>query len=160
MSKLILMMGVAGAGKSTWIRENTCKADAIVSRDKIRFEELDEKGGDYFAHEDEVFRRFIAQIIGGLVAGETVYADATHLNRKARTKVLSKVRKYASEIEVVWIKVPLETAIKQNELRSGRAKVPVEAIKNMYRSIERPDDTEGINKLTIVEGGEEKVWYM
>ena len=159
MSKLIMMMGVAGAGKSTWLRENKCPEDVVVSRDAIRFEELDEKGGEYFAHEDEVFRRFIAQIIGGLVAGETVYADATHLNRKSRLKVISRVRKYATEMEVVWIKVPLETAIKQNEMRSGRAKVPADVISNMYKNIEKPDETEGFTKLTIVERGEEKVWY-
>ena len=159
MRKLILMMGVAGAGKSTWIKQNY--PDAVpVSRDAIRFEILDEKGGEYFDHEDEVFNSFIHQIIGSLVADEVTIADATHLNRKARLKVLSRVRKYADEVEVVWIRVPLETTLRQNAMRSGRAKVPNDVIKRMYQSIERPEDNEGINKLTIIERGEEKVWYL
>ena len=159
MRKLILMMGVAGAGKSTWIKQNY--PDVVpVSRDAIRFEILDEKGGEYFDHEDEVFNSFIRQIIGSLAVDEVTIADATHLNRKARLKVLSRVRKYADEVEVIWIRVPLETALKQNAMRSGRAKVPNDVIKRMYSSIERPEDNEGINKLTIIERGEEKVWYL
>ena len=159
MNKLILMMGVAGAGKSTWIKQNYPEL-VPVSRDRIRFEILDKKGGEYFDHEDEVFNCFIHQIIGSLVADEITIADATHLNRKARLKVLSRVRKYADEVEVVWVRVPLETALKQNAMRSGRAKVPSDVVKRMYTSIERPEDNEGINKLIIVERGEEKVWYL
>ena len=159
MSKLIMMMGVAGAGKSTWIKQNYPDVEP-VSRDAIRFDILDEKGGEYFDHEDEVFNSFIRQIIGSLAVDEVTIADATHLNRKARLKVLSRVRKYADEVEVVWIRVPLETALKQNAMRSGRAKVPNDVIKRMYNNIERPEDNEGINKLTIVERGEEKVWYL
>ena len=159
MSKLILMMGVAGAGKSTWIKQNY-PGLVPVSRDAIRFEILDEKGGEYFDHEDEVFNSFIRQIIGSLAVDEVTIADATHLNRKARLKVLSRVRKYADEVEVVWIKVSLETAMRQNAMRTGRSRVPNDVIKNMYHSIQRPEDNEGINKLTIVERGEEKVWYL
>ena len=159
MSKLIMMMGVAGAGKSTWIKQNYPDVEP-VSRDAIRFDILDEKGGEYFDHEDEVFNSFIRQIIGSLAVDEVTIADATHLNRKARLKVLSRVRKYADEVEVVWIRVPLETALKQNAMRSGRAKVPNDVIKRMYNNIERPEDNEGINKLTIVERGEENLWYL
>ena len=159
MSRLIMMMGIAGAGKSTWIKQNYPDVEP-VSRDAIRFDILDEKGGEYFDHEDEVFNSFIRQIIGSLVADEVTIADATHLNRKARLKVLSRVRKYADEVEVVWVRVPLETALRQNAMRTGRAKVPNDVIKRMYQSIERPEDNEGINKLTIIERGEEKVWYL
>ena len=159
MSRLIMMMGIAGAGKSTWIKQNYPNVEP-VSRDRIRFDILDEKGGEYFDHEDEVFNSFIRQIIGSLVADEVTIADATHLNRKARLKVLSRVRKYADEVEVVWVRVPLETALRQNAMRTGRAKVPNDVIKRMYQSIERPEDNEGINKLTIIERGEEKVWYL
>ena len=159
MSRLIMMMGVAGAGKSTWIKQNYPDVEP-VSRDAIRFDILDEKGGEYFDHEDEVFNSFIRQIIGSLAVDEITIADATHLNRKARLKVLSRVRKYADEVEVVWVRVPLETALRQNAMRSGRARVPNDVIKRMYNNIERPEDNEGINKLTIVERGEEKVWYL
>ena len=43
MSKLILMCGVPGSGKSTWIKNNKSETDLWISRDKIRFEKLKER---------------------------------------------------------------------------------------------------------------------
>ena len=59
--KLYLMMGISGAGKSTWLRHNIKDGEVIVSRDQIRFGMLQD-GDDYFDHEDEVFETFICRI--------------------------------------------------------------------------------------------------
>lgn len=152
MSTLIMMMGVPGAGKSTWIKNNFPNI-IPVSRDAIRFELLDERGGDYFDYEDEVFDKFIHQIIGSLVADEITIADATHLNNKSRAKVLNKVRKFADKIEIVWVNTDLETAMKQNDLREGRAWVKHGIIRRMWFSMEAPTKLEGFDKITII--GEE-----
>ena len=149
MSKLVMMMGIPGSGKSTWIKNNFPEI-IPVSRDAIRFKLLDERGGDYFDHETEVFNSFIHQIIGSLVADEITIADATHLNKKSRAKVLDKVRKYADEIEVVWIDTSLETAFKQNDMREGRAWVRHGIIRRMWFSIEEPTMKEGFTKITII----------
>ena len=149
MSKLIMMVGIPGSGKSTWIKNNF--SDIIpVSRDAIRFELLDEKGGDYFDHEDEVFDKFIHQIIGSLVADEITIADATHLNKKSRARVLNKVRKFADEIEAVVLDTDLETAFERNDQREGRAWVKHGIIRRMWFSMEMPEETEGFNKITII----------
>ena len=149
MSKLVIMCGVPGSGKSTWI-QNTFPDIAPISRDAIRFEILDERGGDYFAYENEVFEKFIHQIIGSLVVDEITIADATHLNKKSRAKVLNKVAKFADEIECVWLDTELDTAIERNELREGRARVPRGVIRRMYFSTEEPRLEEGFNKITII----------
>ena len=50
-SNLYLMCGVAGSGKSTWLKEHESgfnPSHAIISRDKIRFSYLKD-GDDYFA---------------------------------------------------------------------------------------------------------------
>lgn len=151
MGRLIMMMGVPGSGKSTWIKNNFPNVEP-VSRDKIRFELLKE-GEDYFAHEDEVFERFIRQIVGSLVVDEVTIADATHLNTKSRAKVLNKVRKFADSIEIVWINPPLETAFKQNDLREGLAWVKHGIIRRMWFGMEAPTKLEGFDKITIIGEG-------
>ena len=115
-SKLIMMVGIPGSGKSTWVKNNFPNI-VPVSRDTIRFELLDERGGDYFDYEDEVFDKFIHQIIGSLVTDEITIADATHLNKKSRARVLNKVRKFADEIEAVVLDTDLETAFERNDQR-------------------------------------------
>jgi predicted kinase len=149
MSKLIMMVGIPGSGKSTWVKNNFPNI-VPVSRDAIRFELLDERGGEYFDHEDEVFDKFIRQIIGSLVADEITIADATHLNTKSRAKVLNKVAKFADEIEAVVLDTSVETAFKRNDLREGRAWVKHGIIRRMYFSMEMPEETEGFNKITII----------
>lgn len=152
MGHLIMMMGIPGSGKSTWIKNNFPDVEP-VSRDAIRFELLKE-GEDYFAHEDEVFDKFIRQIVGSLAVDEVTIADATHLNVKSRAKVLNRVRKFADFIEIVWINPPLETAFKQNDMREGLAWVKHGIIRRMWFSMETPTKLEGFDKITII--GEEE----
>lgn len=154
MSKLILMCGVPGSGKSTWVRNNFPDITP-VSRDVIRFEILDERGGDYFAYEDEVFEKFIHQIIGSLMVDEVTIADATHLNTRSRAKVLGKVAKFADEIEAVVMDVHLETALERNNKREGRAFVPCGVIRRMYFQMETPTAEEGFTKITFIREDEE-----
>jgi len=149
MSKLIMMIGVPGSGKSTWVQNNKSETDILVSRDAIRFAMLKE-GEDYFAHESEGFNEFVWQIANALAEDKTVIADATHLNKNARKKVLDKVRKLADEIEAVMIDVHLITAIERNDNRTGRAFVPRGVIRRMYFSMEPPTKEEGFDKITFI----------
>lgn len=148
MSKLIMMMGIPGAGKSTWVRQNFPNITP-VSRDAIRFALLKE-GEEYFAHETEVFEKFTQQTIDSLVANEVTIVDATHLTKSSRAKVLNKVRKFADEIEIIWIDVDLVTAFKQNDMRDGRAWVKHGIIRRMFFSLEEPTEDEGFTKITII----------
>lgn len=153
MSKLIMMVGIPGSGKSTWLYQNKKIDEFIVSRDTIRFTLLQEND-DYFSKEDEVWEIYVARIESLLKAGATVYADATHLNHGARLKLLKALDIIPDEIEVIYFKVPLEVAQERNAQRAGRAYVPPEAIAKMYRALEEPKRHEGIftyNKIYIID---------
>ena len=73
---------------------------------------------------------------------ENVIADATHLNARARDKVLDAldkiIKNFNITVYVLWLNVSLETALERNSQRQGRSLVPASAIKNMYKSLQAP----------------------
>lgn len=81
---------------------------------------------------------------------KTVIADATHLNRKSRAKVLNEVAKFADEIEAIVMDVHLETALERNDNRTGRAFVPRGVIRRMFFQMETPTRDEGFDKITFI----------
>ena len=137
MSKLFIMSGPAGCGKSTWAQNyiNEHPECRWVSRDKIRFSFLND-GDHYFDHEDDVYAEFCRAIKYHLSLGEDVIADATHLSERAR-KLLLKTIEYPlkpEDIVVVYFQIPLNIILERNAQRTGRACVPVSVIRKMYYS--------------------------
>lgn len=152
--RLIMMMGCPGSGKSTFVDMHKEAEDIWVSRDEIRFN-LVKPNEEYFSKEKEVFKSFAGTINVWLNSGYTVYADATHLSRASRNKLLRALKVTPKETWVVWIKTPLKLAIERNEMRAGtRAYVPKGQIHRMYHSIEEPSFEERFDKIIIVEPGE------
>ena len=145
MAKLYLMMGIPGSGKSTWIKAHLLPCQAHVSRDKIRFA-LVEEGEEYFSRETEVFNSFVEQINTFLSNGCDVYADATHISRASRNKLLSRINSHPEEVNLIWINGGLTTALLQNENRKDtRSYVPKSVIRRMHNQIDAPDFEEGFN---------------
>lgn len=140
MSKLIIMSGIPGSGKSTYAKAAMEEGDVYVSRDEIRFSMVKEDEL-YFSKEDEVFETFVHTIVINLRDGKTVWADATHLNPKSRLKLLNEIEMYLMpfEIDVLCMKTPLKECIARNENRKGtRAYVPQNIIRKMYNSLAFP----------------------
>ena len=138
MSKLRMMMGCPGAGKSTYAKKMKSEYDVYVSRDEIRFSLVSEDE-PYFSRENEVFAKFVEAIDEGLRANKTVWADATHLNKGSRMKLLNALKEKPDDIEIVYIKVPLERCLEQNAMRKGtRAYVPEDVLRDMHKHTSMP----------------------
>lgn len=153
MSKLYLMAGAPGSGKTYWATHHLTENDKYISRDEIRFSMLEDKD-DYFARENEVFDEFIKQINNSLMIYDNVFADATHLNFASRNKTISRIHVPVDEINVVFLDTSLNTCIKRNAQRTGRKFVPEIVIKNMYRSINFPEKEEGIKNVYVIKENE------
>lgn len=154
MKKIWILSGLPGSGKSTWVK-NRVKSEGdncssiIVSRDEIRFNLLKDNE-EYFSKEDKVFSIFINTINKALENPSIteIFVDATHLNDKARNKVLNRLNtNFANEIVILIFDVPLETCIERNSKRTGRALVPTEVIVNMNKSFQK---TSSIPKAEVI----------
>lgn len=140
-NKLYLMCGIPGSGKSTFAKNSLMNEHTIyVSRDEIRFSVVKPEE-EYFSKENLVFKIFVDKINEGLSNGYDVIADATHLNRRSRCKLLSRIK---SNITVaVIMRTPVEECLKRNENRKGtRSYVPREVIRRMYEQFEEPTSYE------------------
>ena len=139
MRYLYLLVGIPGSGKSTWMRDHIGDNDAVISRDSIRFQLLSDED-EYFARENEVFDKFIKAIQTTIDEDYwDIYVDATHLNEKARNKVLDRLN-IPDNIAIipVYFDIRITEALRRNGQRTGRANVPDEAIKNMWKVLTPP----------------------
>lgn len=151
MITLYLMCGAPGSGKSTYIKNNKTENDAVISRDIIRFS-LVKENEEYFSKENLVFNTFINEINKAIKTGfPAIYIDATHLNEKARNKVLDKLH-LSTELKIVpiYFDISLEKCLEQNNMREGRMRVPDTVIKNMYNSIQPPTYSEKYKYFDII----------
>ena len=150
MAKLILTMGIPGSGKSTYAKRRFMgKENAYISRDEIRFSMVAEDE-EYFSKEKEVFNEYVKQVDEALSGNyRYVIADATHLNKTSRDKLLNRLTNKPEQIVVIYMDTPLMLAIMRNNEREGRAVVPEKVIRNMYNSIQLPTTDENIDLVTI-----------
>jgi len=162
-SRLWLLAGIPGAGKTTWIanHENFFANDyEVVSRDKIRFSLL-EDGESYFSKEKKVWQEYVYEASYSLIRNTDTILDATHLNEASRGKILRALKEYLNgvEVNIIFFNVPLEVAIERNNKREGRAYVPEEAIRRMHSQMTLPTLEEGFSHIYIYEEENGKVKY-
>ena len=137
--KLIILCGIPGSGKSTYARKllETNPDWAYISRDEVRYRTVSDPD-HYFDHEYDVYKEFCNEISMHLQSGETTIADATHLNRSSREKLLNNIVK-PSQVLCVVIDTPFEECMKRNAAREGITRVPDKTMYRMRNSFHKPD---------------------
>mgnify|MGYP000302444771 CR=1 FL=1 len=141
---LFLMCGVAGSGKSSWIKNNVPNA-YVISRDAVRFM-LVKEDEEYFSKEKEVFNTFVRYIQESIDSDETpedIYCDATHITKGSRDKLLNALDlTNVKNVTVIVVRPSLEETFKRNAKRNGREFVPKSVIRRMWYQFERPEEDE------------------
>jgi predicted kinase len=156
--ELIMMVGVPGVGKSTWIRDhmtkNPSKNYAIVSSDDI-IEEMGAPEGLSYADAFAKFSGFAIKEMDRrakeyIAEGRNIIWDQTNLNPKARKTKLAIAASYR-KIAVVFslTDAERERRYEKRKVETGKT-IPAHVIANMLRSFQAPTRAEGFEQIINV----------
>ena len=158
MPELILVIGLPGSGKSTWVREKYDYArlfqgkTTILSSDQVRQELFGDENDQ--THNEEVFQYIKEVAVGRLKMGHRVIVDATNLTRKSRKSITDYVEQQLGGfydygfIKFVVIATPYYKCLENNRKRSRQ--VPEYVIERMYKQFEFPTYSETVHHIEII----------
>lgn len=143
-SKVIIMSGLPGSGKDTYINENL-KDMNIISLDDLRIKNKikhgDKKGqGRVIQEAKQLAKNYLNK-------GIDFVWNSTNTTKQMRSKLIDMFDVYDAYITIVYIDKDLQTILKQN--RSRKDTIPEKAILKLFRSLEIPTEIES-HELKIV----------
>ena len=138
MAKLFVLIGLPGAGKSTFaqiVKERNRRVK-YLSSDELRKEFCDFKD-----NHSKIFDIMNKRTIYMLKENNNVIYDSTNLERRYRIDLFNQIRMSLLEnvkVEAVFIHNGLNRAIEQSNKRKNRDDVNEELIRNMYKTMQLP----------------------
>jgi len=141
--RIILLVGLPGSGKSTWVSGK----HGVLSSDALR--ELLSDDPD-----NQTFHPLVFRILRNLLKHRlelkrpVTYIDATNLTPRERRPYIKIAAELNASVEAVFFDVPAQECIRRNRLR-GRV-VPGEVILNMAKRLIAPAEREGFSRITTV----------
>lgn len=156
--KLIMMVGVPGAGKTTVAKKVVDKGFHYLNADQIRAELYGSEGeqGD----KEQVFGIFFERLEEALKQGQSIIIDNTNLNPRQREPILERAKRYGYlDVQLWFLDVPLSLCLARNQNRERV--VPEEIVTNMYNELNkngRPKRSEG--KIVIIKPSKDGNEYL
>ena len=147
-TKLIIMSGLPGSGKSTTahqIRERD-KSFIIVSSDAWRKKLYGDES--YQINNSLIFAKAYDEAATALKAGKNVIFDATQLSVMERKNTIKKIGIFADEIECIFMDTPLKSCLERNKARARV--VPDEVFTRMLDRTKAPSKKEGFDEITFM----------
>ena len=135
--ELVVMVGLQGSGKSTWVRVHLAATHAVVSKDhwpNARRKQARQQ-------------RVVADL---LAAGRSVVVDNTNPSLADRAALVALAREAGVPVRVVWVDVPFETSVRRNLSRDGRARVPSVGLLATADRFVPPTLAEGFDSVSVV----------
>src|SRR5690606_36693611 len=133
MKTAYVLVGVPGAGKSTYARKLNLPH---FSSDSIRLELFESLRHNHSKEDDET----VFQILHDRVFNyhDSLIFDATNIERKTRIPLYEELQKNGFRVEIHLVLEPLELALYQNQRREFEKVVPNYVIEDKYKYMVAP----------------------
>lgn len=148
MPKLIVMIGLSGAGKTSTAADEY-KGYNIISTDNIREEICGERSDQ--SKNNKVFELFHKRIVDSLKAERSTVADATNLTFKSRRSLLHLVENIDCWKVAHIVVKPFYECLRSNDERN--TPVPRYVIRKQMEKFQIPFYEEGFNEIIIDDKG-------
>jgi len=154
MSELMLMVGIPGSGKSTYIKELADKGYDVVNPDSIRVE-LTGNMADQ-SQNAKVWFTAHQRIIDKLKEGKNVILDATNVDRRGRREIVDRAKREVpgTTVKALVLDVSLETAKERvkKRVKDKGLDIPEEVMTRMYNKfkLNPPSTDEGIDEIEVI----------
>lgn len=147
MSKLIIMVGLPGSGKSYAAHVLNKENDyEILYSDAFRKRMFGDENDQ--AHNEQVFAEMHKWLRAYLTYGRDVIYDATNTTVKARKHIFSQIQGIPElEVEAIVMNTPVEECILRDSFRERHA--GSSAIYKFYLSFQFPQKFEGFDRIKI-----------
>ncbi len=147
--KLIVTVGIPGAGKTTWVEQHLPPSVVRVRPEGIRHEVYGHTPQRLEGEKEaEVWRRAEHETAEALRAGRTVVLDSMALTRDWRARIIRNVeRALGRRVKrvAVFLDTPLGTALARN---AGRGKhIREEVLYEMARHLQPPKEEECFDRI-------------
>ncbi|GAB1545260.1 AAA family ATPase [Scytonema sp. NUACC21] len=133
--QVVLMSGLPGSGKDTWIQENLADWE-VISLDELRTT----MGVDPEDDQGVVVNQAKAIAKEYLRSGQSFVWNATNLSRQLRGGLIRLFSGYQARVRIVYLEAPWEELLERN--RTREAKVPERVLYRLRNRLDVPDITE------------------
>ncbi|MGY1805376.1 AAA family ATPase [Blastococcus sp. SYSU D00922] len=133
------MVGLQGAGKSTWVARHLAGSHVVVSKDhwpNARRREARQ-------------RRVVAEL---LASGARVVVDNTNPAPEDRAPLVEAAREAGVPVRAVWVDTPADVCLARNDARDGRSRVPLVGVLATRARFVPPSVAEGFERVEVVRG--------
>jgi hypothetical protein len=135
--ELVILVGLPGAGKSTFFRQRFGATHEHVSRDELR------KLREPLRRQDELIERALA-------GGRSVVVDNINVSRKDRAALIALGRRHGARLSVYLFEASARECVARNAGREGPARIPAVGIFAAAKRLVRPALSEGFDALFVV----------
>jgi predicted kinase len=138
--EVVVMVGLQGSGKTTWVAEHLAGTHIVVSK-------------DHWPNARRRQRRQERLLEELLAAGRDIVVDNTNPTPAERASIIAAARRHGAAVRAVYLDVPLEVCQDRNAARSGRAAVPLVGMFATAKRLVPPTTAEGFDGVDVLAHG-------